>query len=125
MKKHSVLIVDDDEQFRLSLSKIFKKVGYRVTTATNGIEALKILLKLQHELVIADHRLPGMTGIELLKEIKFKSPKTKVLVITAYGDDSVRTQAINVGAFAFLNKPIKRNEILEWASKALNKNYIC
>jgi len=116
---YSILIVDDDEQFRLSLSKIFIKEGYKVTTAQNAEEAWRCLDHTLPQLVIIDQRLPGMTGLELVREIKGKSPKSKLLVVSAYGDMATRNQAMEDGAFAFLDKPIKRQEILEWAIKAM------
>jgi len=123
MKKpsqQSVLIVDDDEQFRLSLSKIFAKVGYKVSTAADALDALDILKRSFQHLVIADQRLPSMSGLQLLKEIKSKSPQSKVLIVTAYGDSTTRNEALRVGAFAFLDKPVKRQQILKWASEALH-----
>ena len=117
--EQSILIVDDDEQFRLSLSKIFAKVGCKVTTAADAMEALDLLSKSFQHLVIADQRLPGMTGLQLLKEIKARSPKSKVLVVTAYGDIAMRKEALQIGAFAFLDKPVKRQQILKWVFKAL------
>ena len=119
--KQTVLIVDDDEQFRLSLSKIFAKVGYKVNTAADAKEALHLLDKSFQSLIITDQRLPGMSGLQLLSEIKLSSPKSKVLVITAFGDESLREKAIQFGAFALLDKPVKRQEILKWAFKALEE----
>ena len=103
----------------MSLSKIFTKVGYKVSTAADAFEALDILKRSFQHLVIADQRLPSMSGLQLLKEIKSKSPKSKVLIVTAYGDLSTRNEALHVGAFAFLDKPVKRQQILKWAYEAL------
>jgi len=124
LSEQSVLIVDDDEQFRLSLSKIFAKVGYKVSTAADALEAMDILNRSFQHLVIADQRLPNMSGLQLLKQIKSKSPKSKVLIVTAYGDLTMRNEALHVGAFAFLDKPVKRQQILKLAAEALQDRQI-
>ncbi|MCR4439248.1 MAG: response regulator [bacterium] len=107
-----VLIVDDDYEFRVSLGKALAKQGYQVELAADGVEALRAVERGNFDLVITDHRLPGVLGIDLLPEIRRRSPHSAVILVTAYGDDSVRQRAREAGAFAFLDKPIKREEIL-------------
>ncbi len=117
--QYRVLIVDDDHEFRLSLGKTLAKQGYAVETAADGKEALRALQASTFDLVITDHRLPGLPGIELLGEIRRCSPRSAVILVTAYGDDAIRHRAREAGAFAFLDKPVKREEILTLVAQAL------
>jgi len=117
--KFVVLIADDDEQFRISLSKIFMKNGYEVKCVPNGIEASQLLKQNSFDLVIADLRMPGKDGIELIREIKRERVSSQVIIITAFGEPASKTEALEAGAYSYLNKPIKRDEILNCAAEAL------
>lgn len=117
--QYRVLIVDDDHEFRLSLGKTLAKQGYAVETAVDGMEALRALQTNTFDLVITDHRLPGLPGMELLGEIRRCSPRPAVILVTAYGDESMRHRAREAGAYAFLDKPVKREEILTLVAQAL------
>ncbi len=114
-----VLIVDDDHEFRLSLGKTLAKQGYGVELAADGVEALRAVQNGTFDLVITDHRLPGLAGIELLGEIRRCSPHSVVILVTAYGDEVMQRRAREAGAFAYLDKPIKRDEILTLVARAL------
>lgn len=114
-----VLVVDDDYEFRVSLGKALAKQGYEVELAADGLEALRAVERGSFDLVITDHRLPGVLGIDLLPEIRRRSPRSAVILVTAYGDDTARQRAREAGAFAFLDKPIKREEILTLVVQAL------
>lgn len=116
-----ILIVDDDHEFRLSLGKILAKQGYGVELAADGGEALRAVQNGAYDLVVTDHRLPGLPGIELLAEIRRCSPHSVVILVTAYGDEAVRRRAREAGAFAYLEKPIKREEILRLVAQALQQ----
>jgi DNA-binding NtrC family response regulator len=117
-----VLIVDDDHEFRVSLGKTLAKQGYAVESVADGPEALRALQNGTFDLVITDHRLPSLPGIELLGEIRRCSPRSAVILVTAYGDESMRRRAREAGAFAFLDKPIKREEILRLVAQALERS---
>lgn len=115
----NLLIVDDNRGHGQALAKLFSKEGYKVALATNGEEALEILSKDSFELIITDLRMPRKGGLQLLKEIKALNPQTMVIIVTAYGDYISYHEAMSGGVFEYLNKPIKRNEILAVAEKAL------
>ncbi|MDZ7271447.1 MAG: response regulator [candidate division KSB1 bacterium] len=119
--QYRVLIVDDDHEFRLSLGKTLAKQGYGVELAADGVEALRAVQNGAFDLVITDHRLPGLPGIELLAEIRRCSPHSMVILVTAYGDEAVQCRAREAGAFAYLDKPIKREEILKLVAQALQQ----
>ncbi|MFQ5675363.1 MAG: response regulator [bacterium] len=117
-KKGKVLVIDDDMEFRLSLKRTLKRAGYSVKTASGGAQAYKILSQRAYPLVLLDLLVPGESGLELLRELRHKSPDSKVIVISV--DDMAEThrKAINDGAFAFLRKPVKMKKILTYASLA-------
>ena len=114
-----ILAVDDDREFRRSLIKIFEKAGFRVNVAADGKQATVLLSKSHYDLVVLDLKIPGKSGLELLREIKAKTPNTEVIVVTVYGEADSCFDAKLAGAFACLNKPVKRNVILETSQRAL------
>ncbi|MFQ6112883.1 MAG: response regulator [bacterium] len=118
---NNVLIVDNDKEFRDSLAKIFRKEGYRVIAASDGNEASELVDEKMFALIVLDLKMPGKSGLELLWEIKQKTPKSQVIIVTAFGEENSYLEAMQGGAFEFLNKPVKRKEILESAKRALER----
>ncbi|MDZ7343653.1 MAG: universal stress protein [candidate division KSB1 bacterium] len=114
-----VLVVDDDQEFRRSVTKIFQKAGFRVSAATSASDADALLKQEKYSLIVLDLKMPGKSGVEFLHEIKAKTPASKVIMVTAFGDAITLRQALAAGAAAFLNKPVKRKELLESAKRAL------
>jgi DNA-binding NtrC family response regulator len=121
MDKQCILVVDDEENSRTGLSKILEKSGYQVLTAENGKEALEKLRTEPCHLVITDMKMPQMNGIQLLKEIKQTNPQVGVIIVTAYGEVDSYLEAMNLGAFEYLNKPIKVDELKKVISKVLEQ----
>ena len=120
--KHRVLIVDDDSEFRRSLKRILQKAGYHVSSASNGSQASEMLNKRVYPLILLDLHMPGKSGLELLSEVKEKSPESKVIMMTVDGSVDNYSEAMSAGAFAVLHKPVKMKKILTYASMALNNN---
>jgi DNA-binding NtrC family response regulator len=118
--KDRVLIVDNDSEFRRSLRKILQKAGYTVNSASSASQASQTLSKHAYPLILLDLHMPGKSGLELLHEVKEKSPESKVIMISADGSVDNYSEAMNDGAFAFLLKPIKMNKILTYTRMALN-----
>jgi CheY-like chemotaxis protein len=112
-QKFHVLVVDDDAAFRLSMQKLLAGIGFSVHTAQDGREALFVLQQQKIDLVFSDIKMPAMTGLELLKEIKQFYPETHVVLVTAYGELTGSIEALDLMASGYLNKPVKRQEILE------------
>ena len=81
--KH-VLIVDDQAGIRLLLEEVFKQVNIKTTLAANGIEALKVVQQHQPDCILLDVKMPGMNGVEVLREVRNVSPQTLVMMMTAY-----------------------------------------
>ncbi len=121
-KNSQVLIADDDNEFRRSLKKLLVKAGYQVSQASNGIQASEMVAKRTYPLILLDIHMPGKSGLSVLNELKTISPKSKVIIITVNDDAKTYSDAMNSGAFAFLNKPVKMKEILNYATIALEKS---
>ena len=112
-------MVDDEENAREGLSKILSKEGYRVETAANGKEAIDNLRRQRYDLVITDMRMPLMDGFEVLREIKKMDENIGVIMITAYGEVESYLEAMNMGAFEYINKPVRVNELKRVIAKVL------
>lgn len=120
----NVLVVDDDESFAYMLADAIKEKGHQVDLALGGEEGLDKFLKGAYDLVITDLVMPRLGGMELLKEIKKKDPRTVVLVITGFGTIDSATQAIKYGAYDFITKPFKLSEIEVVLERAIEKKYL-
>jgi len=104
-RQYTVLIVDDEEPLRLSLSLILQKENYHVMTAGNVEEALRCLQRQEYDLMFLDLNMPGRSGIDLLLEIHKRFPDLPVLILTAYAALESAIQAIRLGARDYLIKP--------------------
>ena len=108
-----ILILDDEEVIRDSLSSLLKQKGYVCHTASLAEEAMEMIEDLPKiSIVISDIQMPGMTGIELLKHITSKYASIKVLMLTGYADLESAIDAVNFGADAFFRKPLDINDLL-------------
>jgi DNA-binding NtrC family response regulator len=106
-----ILIVDDEENARIGLSKLLSQEGYAVDTVANGFEALEFLQRQKVQLVISDINMPGMNGLTFLRELHRNFPSTHVIMITAYGGVESYLEAMNLGAFEYIHKPVKLDEL--------------
>lgn len=112
MKNRTILIVDDEENVSNLLSKILSREGYAALTADNGINALNIIESHQVDIVITDIKMPGMSGIELLRKIKSLDPLIKVIIITAFATLETAIEALKIGANDYIIKPFDIAEII-------------
>jgi DNA-binding NtrC family response regulator len=108
----TILIVDDEDIIRESLSFVLKKEGYGVLGAPNGKVALELIKKELVDLVITDLEMPEMKGIELLEQVTRVSPETLVVIITAYGSIDTAIAALRQGAVDYVLKPVEFDELL-------------
>jgi len=106
-----ILVVDDEENACIALAKILAREGYEVDTAGNGYEALNHLSGKVTDLVITDINMPEMNGISFLRELNRAYPSCHVIMITAYGEVESYIEAMNLGAFEYINKPVKIDEL--------------
>jgi DNA-binding NtrC family response regulator len=113
MKKHSILVVDDEQEFLSLLKELLLEEGYIVTTALNGKAAIEELKAgSDFSVILSDERMPEMTGNEFLDKAKILSPETTRIMITAHSNSETLEKAINRGEiFKFLNKPVKIDEL--------------
>ena len=110
----TVYIADDEVWITLGLTKLLEKSGYDiwvVGTANNGITAKEEIAEFKPDILFTDIRMPGMTGLELLREIPEVSPATKVVMISGYAEFSYAQEAIQLHAYDYLLKPIKEEEL--------------
>ena len=118
----NLLFVDDEEGVLHSLRRIFLEENYQIFTASSGDKALAIMEKAKVHLVISDHRMPGMTGAELLKEIKLKWPETIRIMLTGYADVQSIMGAVKEGAvYKFITKPWNDEDLRLTVSLALQQ----
>ena len=119
MKRHGLLIVDDEKEILRSLTLTFAE-DYEVFTASSGVEALEILKKQEIALVIADQRMPGMTGAELLERVFQINPNIIRIILTGYTDTTSLIEAINKGhIYQYITKPWERQELRITVRRAL------
>jgi len=116
----SVLIVDDEPSIVQSLSGLLSDEGYKVSTAVNGYDALKVVDSDSPDLVLLDIWMPGLDGIETLKEIKKYHPHTQVIIITGHGNVETAVKATKLGAFDLIEKPLSIDKIILTINNALN-----
>ncbi|MBL7175440.1 MAG: response regulator [Desulfobacteraceae bacterium] len=105
VEKIKVLMVDDEEQFRVTTSKILTRRGFETTMAGSGEEAIEVLENSRHDVVILDIKMPGMDGHEALEKIKTIDPDVQVIMLTGHGTVESARESLNKEAFDYLNKP--------------------
>ena len=115
-----ILIVEDERAQREALAGYLRKAGYDVVTAATGKEAFEV--KSTPDVVLLDLRLPDMEGIDLLKKLREMNPDTEIIVITAYGTVRTAVEAMRLGAFDYLTKPVDLDELLLIIGRALEKH---
>jgi len=114
----TILIVDDDKSIRYSLKRMLEE-NFSVLTAQNGEEALARVQESPPDLIIMDIKMPGRSGIEVLKEIKLVDPKSLVILMTAYGTTETAIEAMKFGAFDYILKPFPIPQMKELVQKAI------
>ena len=120
-EKSKILVVDDEPGMRTFLEIILRKEGYSVETAADGMKALDNINNNVFDLTILDILMPVMNGIEVLKRIIEKSPETTVIIITAFASHETAIEAMKLGAYDYITKPFKIDEIKLVIKKALDK----
>jgi len=122
MIHQSILIVDDEKNIRLTLSQALETLGAEIDTAANGEEALTKLKGREFGLILLDIRMPGMDGMEVLRQVREIRPDIRVIMITAYGTIESAVEAMKLGAVDFLQKPFDPEEIRELISRVMDRD---
>jgi DNA-binding NtrC family response regulator len=116
-----LLIVEDEETLCASLKRVFAREGYDVDTVNSAESALKVMEESFYDLIITDIILPGIDGIELLKKVKERTPEQIVIIITAYASLETAVEALRVGAYDYVVKPIIHEEIKQIVKNAVRQ----
>lgn len=122
--KQRILVVDDEESIREFLEIMLRKEGYEVSTAEDGSQALELVKKRSFDLIISDMQMPNMTGLELLREVKGISPATVFMMITAFGTTETAVEAMKIGAYDYVTKPFKIDEVRININNALRSQHL-
>ncbi len=120
-KRPHILVVDDEEIARKNLSHILIKDNYEVSTASSAKDASSVLEKTEFDIVLSDIKMEGMDGIELLEKLRIKYPHTKVIMVTGYATVQSAIEAMKKGAFHYIAKPFRLEEVRETVKSALEK----
>jgi two-component system, response regulator, stage 0 sporulation protein F len=122
VSKTKVLVVDDQPGIRRLLLEVFTDEGYEVSVATNGNEALEKATEVKPAVILMDMKMPGMDGIDALKELKELGLAERVIMMTAYGELELVTKAKELGAFAYVTKPFDIIKLCEMVSNYIAGN---
>jgi len=112
MRQVRILVVDDEELIRKLMTNILRRGGMAVLTAQNGEEALKVLRENGCDVVVSDVRMAGMSGFDLLKQVKAKHPDIAFVVMTGHADSYSIKDALLQGADEYITKPFKNHEVM-------------
>ena len=120
----TILVVDDEPNYLIILEELLEDEGFEVLTATNGNEALEVAEKADINLIVTDMQMPEMNGVELLFESKKRWPAIPVIMVTAFGEVDKAVSAMQAGAFNFLSKPFKNDELIANIKKAIEHHAV-
>jgi DNA-binding NtrC family response regulator len=121
MKQGRILVVDDEEIARRNLSHVLEREGYQVDCAQDGAAALALLAENAYQLLLTDLRMPGIDGLELLRQTKSRWPDTEVVMITAHANASSAVEAMSSGAFYYVEKPFRLPDVRKIVGEATQK----
>ena len=119
-----ILIVDDDEGLIHFLHRFFANQGYDVRSCGNGQAALDLIAGEQFDLILLDYKMPGLNGLDTLREVRRSQVKTPVIIMTAFGTTDTAIEAMKLGAYDYLPKPFDRQELQRIAADALEVNRV-
>src|SRR5512145_2490805 len=117
-----VLVVDDEGAIRYSVSKTLQRIGYEVDEAATGEEALDMMGKREYDVILTDIRMPGLTGVELLKRIKDQSPDAIVILMTGYASLGTAVESLRLGAHDYLIKPSSSQDIRQSVARGVERS---
>lgn len=121
LRKMKILLVDDDEWIRDSLSVFFEAEGCHLLALETAEEALQVLNRQSYDIIISDYRLPGMDGLELLSLIGNSHPHAMKILVTAYGNKDVVSEASRIGIDDLIQKPFKIEVVKESIAQLMEK----
>ena len=116
-----VIVVDDNKDLGMLTSEILVEKGFRVNIAFDGVSALARIKQEPYDLMILDYRLPGISGLTVLEKTQQIRPNLKTIMISAFGNESTKARAKELGAYAFLDKPFNIDGLVKVVKKTLSK----
>jgi len=122
--RNRILVVDDEPQILGFLRELFQASGWEVHTASSGVEGVDLLERDRFDVVLTDLKMPGQDGIELLRTAKKIQPETEVVMMTGHATIDSAIEAMRAGAFHYLTKPFKGEEVLNLAGKACDRKHL-
>jgi len=123
-EEFTALIVDDENDFLETLVKRLQKRGLKVSGAESGSRALEMLDAQAFDVIVLDVKMPGMDGIETLREIKKKSPLTEVILLTGHASMESGIEGMKLGAFDYIMKPVNIDELLDKMRQAFERKVV-
>lgn len=118
----NVLVVDDEGAIRYSVSKTLQRIGYQVDEAASGEEALENITKREYDVILTDIRMPGLTGVELLRRIKEASPDAIVILMTGFASLGTAVESLRLGAHDYLIKPSSSQDIRQSVARGVERS---
>ncbi len=122
-KETRILIADDDEVVRRSYRRSLESVSYNVAAASDGDEALQTMEQNPFDVVLLDMRMPGQDGMSVLRTIKRKWPESEVVIITGYPSVAGAKEAVRLGAYDYVAKPVGPEEVINVTGGAITRKY--
>jgi DNA-binding NtrC family response regulator len=122
MKSKKILIIDDEKNTRMTLSRCLEQAGFESETAVNAEEGWEKFQEQDFGLILLDLRMPGMGGMEFLRQARERRPEVRVVIITAYGTVGTAVEAMKLGAVDFLQKPFTPEEIREVVNRIIKRD---
>jgi len=116
-----VLVVDDEGAIRYSVSKTLQRIGYEVDESSSGEDALEMMGKREYDVILTDIRMPGLTGVDLLKRIKDIAPDAIVILMTGYASLGTAVESLRLGAHDYLIKPSSSQDIRQSVSRGVER----
>jgi len=124
MERFKVLVVDDEEDFRETIVNRLLDRNLEVMGVESGLKALQVIEEQDFDVVVMDVRMPGMDGIEALKELKKKKPLIEVIMLTGHASVESGIQGMQLGAFDYVMKPVPLDELLDKMRQAYERKVI-
>jgi DNA-binding response OmpR family regulator len=121
MSRPRLLLIDDEDAFRETMDKLLTRRGFDVSTASDGAQGMRAVLRGGIEIVILDVKMPGLDGIETLREIKRIQPDLEVIILTGHLLKSTEQEGLKLGAFAYLTKPCTVADLVVTVGAALEQ----
>ncbi len=124
MGKAKILLVDDEVAFANNIAKLISKRGYEVITVYNGESAIQAIEENEFDVIVLDLKMPGLDGLATLKQIKKKRPNVEVIILTGHGSMDSGIDGIQLGAFDFIMKPVRFDDLHEIIRQAFQRKIV-